>query len=168
MSARLAGLFTEIDPPSLANPTLNFLKQYWDGKRGARAMPCRADIRPAEMKEHLGSVVLVDVLPGFEDFRYRTVGTKVTRYMMGGATGKTVREVFARYGEAAVNGTLATYRKCARDRAIVHAWGGTEWLGHDFLDFDSLYLPLSDDGRDVNMVLSAVTFEPAGQVKAKK
>ncbi|HUJ03619.1 MAG TPA: PAS domain-containing protein, partial [Rhizomicrobium sp.] len=66
MSARLAGLFTEIDPPSLANPVLSFLKAYWDRKRGERAMPARADIKPAEIKEHLGSIVLVDVLPGSE------------------------------------------------------------------------------------------------------
>jgi hypothetical protein len=165
MPPRLPGVFTEIEPRHLANPTLAFLKQYWDEKRGGRPMPSRADINPAEMKPHLGWVVLVDVAPDFSDFRYRTIGTSVTRYILADATGKTVREVFSRYGEAALNGNLATYRKCARDRVIVHAYGPAEWMEHDFLDFESLYLPLSDDGETVNMILSAVLFEMAAPLK---
>lgn len=166
MSPRLSGVSTEIDPSHLANPVLAFLKDYWDQKRGRRPMPSRNDINPAEMKPHLGWVVLVDALPDFSDFRYRTVGTSVTRYILADATGKTVREMFARYGEAALNGNLATYRKCARDHAIVHAYGPAAWMEHGFLDFDSLYLPLSDDGKTVNMILSAVVFEPTTGLKA--
>ena len=166
MSARLSGVVTDINPAQLTNPTLAFLKDYWEQKRSARPMPSRADIKPQEMKQHLGWVVLVDVLPNFTDFRYRTIGTNITRYVLADATGKTVREVFARYGEAAVNGVISAYRKCARDQVIVHSYGPAGWLDHDFLDFDSLYLPLSDDGKTVNMVLAAVLFEPAGTVKS--
>ena len=112
-------------------------------------------------------MVLADVLPDFADIRYRTIGTNITRYVLADATGKTVREAFARYGEAAVNGVLSVYRKCARDRVVVQSYGPADWLEHDFLDFDSLYLPLSDDGTSVNMVLAAVLFEPAGQIKSR-
>ena len=165
MPRRLSGVFTEINPAHITNPILAFLKDYWDKKRGIRPMPARADIVPAEMKPHLGWVVLVDVLPDFSDFRYRTIGTNVTRYILADATGKTVRDVFERYGEAAVNGNLVTYRKCARDKAIVRAYGPAAWMEHDFLDFESLYLPLSDDGETVNMILSAVLFEMAAPLK---
>lgn len=165
MSPRLSGVFTEINPARLANPTLSFLKDYWDSKRGARPMPSRADIHPVEMKQHLGWVVLADALEGFTDFRYRTIGTSVTRYIMADATGRTASEVFSEYGQAAVNGVIAAYRKCARDHAIVHAYGPADWLDRDFLDFESLYLPLSDDGRTSNMVLSAVLFEKAAPLK---
>ena len=165
MSARVSGVFTEIDPPKLLNPTLVFLKNYWDRKRGARQMPSRADINPSEMKQCLGWVVLVDVLPGFSDFRYRTIGTRVSGYFAPASTGKNVTEVFASYGDTVVNAMLAPYRKAARDRVVVHAWGAADWIGRAFLDFESLYLPLSDDGMASNMVLSAVTFELAGQLK---
>ena len=165
MPRHLSGVFSEINPAHISNPVLAFLRDYWDQKRGSRPMPSRADINPAEMKLHLGWVVLVDVLPDFSDFRYRTVGTNVTRYVLADATGKTVREMFARYGEAALNGNLATYRKCARDRVIVRAYGPADWMEHDFLDFDALYLPLSDDGEAVNMILSAVLFEMAAPIK---
>jgi len=159
MSSRLTGIHNEIDPPTLQHPVLAFLKNYWDVQRGARKMPTRADIKPADMKEHLGWIILLDVLPDFSDFRYRTIGTRVTQYFLADSTGKTLSEAFGSYGEAAVNGVLAVHRKAAQDQVVVRAYGGAGWLGRAFLDFDSLFLPLSDDGVTANMVLSAFTFD---------
>src|SRR6202000_1752501 len=120
MSARVSGVFTEINPTKLVNPTLAFLKDYWERKRGARAMPSRADINPSEMKQHLGWIVLADALPGFTDFRYRTIGTRVSSYFAPSSTGKLVTEVFHDNGPAVVNAMLAPYRKTARDKVILH------------------------------------------------
>lgn len=159
MSARLTGIQTEFDPQHLQNPVLAFLKAYWDSKKAGRALPSRADVKPSDMKEHLGWIILVDVLPDFTDFRYRTIGTRVTQYFLADSTGKTVTEAFAPYGEAAVNGVLWIHRKSARDKLVIRSHGGAGWLGRSFLDFDALYLPLSDDGQTVNMILSAFTFD---------
>jgi len=167
MSSRLSGVSSEIDPQNLDQPVLRFLKDYWDGKRAGRAMPSRADIKPAEMKEHLGWIILVDVFPDFSDFRYRTIGSRVTQYFLQDSTGKTISEAFAPSGEAAVNGVLAVHRKCARDRVVLRSHGGAGWLGRSFLDFDALYLPLSDDGATVNMILSAFIFDRAALLKAR-
>jgi hypothetical protein len=161
MPARLSGIKNEIDPQNLQHPVLAFLKSYWDAKRGARLMPSRAEIRPSDMKEHLGWIVLLDVLPDFSDFRYRTIGSRVTQYFLSDSTGKTVTEAFQPYGEAAINGVLWVHRKTAQDRIPVRAYGGAGWLGRSFLDFDALHLPLSDDGVNANMVLSAFTFDMA-------
>ena len=161
------GVHSEIDPEELDNPALNFLKTYWMSKRGERLMPSRADIRPAEMKEHLGWIILLDALPGFADFRFRMIGTRVSQYFLEDATGKTIREAFARYGEQVISGVLATHRKAARDRVVVRAHGGAGWLGRSFLDFDAIYLPLSDDGEHVNMILSAFTFDVSALIKAR-
>lgn len=167
MSSGATGIHTEIDPQKLQNPVLAFLKTYWDRKRGKRAMPARADIRPPEMKEHLGWIILLDVLPGAEDFRFRTVGTRVTEYFLTDATGKTVTEAFARYGDDAVKAVLATHRKVARDGVAVRVHGGAGLFDRAFLDFDALYLPLSDDGISVNMILSAFTFDLSELLKVR-
>ncbi len=159
MSARLAGVRSEIDPKDLENPVLAFLKSYWDFKRASRRMPSRADIKPSDMKEHLGWIILADVLPNYGDFRYRMIGTRVSQYFLADSTGKTLTEAFGPYGEAAVNGVLSVHRKAARDKVIVRAYGGAGWLGHSFLDFDAIFLPLSDDGETANMLLSAFTFD---------
>jgi hypothetical protein len=168
MSSRISGVQNEINPQNLENPALAFLKSYWDAKRGPRVMPSRADIKPADMKEHLGWIILLDALPEFADFRYRTVGTRVTQYFLADSTGKTLSEAFATYGEAAVNGVIAIHRKAARDKIAMRAYGGAGWLGHEFLDFDAIYLPLSDDGVTANMILSAFTFDVSELVRKRE
>ena len=167
MSGRLSGINTEIDPQNLQNPVLSFLKAYWDGKRGERRMPTRAEIKPADMKEHLGWVILLDALPDFSDFRYRTIGTRVTQYFLADSTGKTLSEAFGPYGDAAINGVVATHRKAARDQVAVRCYGGAGWIGRSFMDFDALFLPLSDDGVTANMILSAFTFDLAKLLQAR-
>jgi hypothetical protein len=167
MSGRLSGIHNEIDPQNLQHPVLAFLRSYWESKRGGRAMPSRADIRPGELKEHLGWIILLDAFPDFSDFRYRTIGTRVTQYFLADSTGKTLTEAFGPYGEAAVNGVIATHRKAAKDQVVVRAYGGAGWLGRSFLDFDALFLPLSDDGVTANMILSAFTFDLAQLLQAR-
>jgi hypothetical protein len=167
MSGRLSGINTEIDPQNLQNPVLSFLKTYWDGKRGDRRMPTRAEIKPADMKEHLGWIILLDALPDFSDFRYRTIGTRVSQYFLADSTGRTLSEAFGQYGDTAVNGVIATHRKAARDQLAVRAYGGAGWLGRSFMDFDALFLPLSDDGVTANMILSAFTFDLAKLLQSR-
>lgn len=167
MSANVTGVQTEIDPPHLQHPVLAFLKSYWDKKRGGRNMPSRADIRPSEMKEHLGWILLLDVLDGGVDFRFRTVGTRIAEYFLMDATGKTVTEAFAPYGEAAAKAVLATHRKVAREGVVVRAYGGAGVFGREFLDFDAIYLPLSEGGKAVNMILSGFTFDVSALLKAR-
>jgi len=159
MSSRLSSIQNDIDPQLLENPVLAFLKSYWGGMRKGRAMPSRADIKPADMKEHLGWIILLDALPGLVDFRYRMIGSRVTQYFLSDSTGKTISEAFEPYGEAAVKGVLWVHRKCAQEKLAVRSHGGAGWLGRSFLDFDALHLPLSDDGETVNMIISAFTFD---------
>jgi hypothetical protein len=163
MAHRIKNVGSEIDPLALANPTLAFLRSYWESKRNGRAMPSRADIDPLEMKEHLGWLILADVLANYEDFRFRLVGTRVTDYFGRDITGKRLSEAYAGFGPAALKMALAVYRKVARDRIVLRTFGNTGWLGEDFLDFEQLFLPLSEDGVRANMVMSAFTFDARRQ-----
>ena len=163
MAPRIENVGSEIDPRALANPTLAFLKAYWEGKRNGRSMPSRMDIDPLEMKEHLGWIILADVLGDCVDFRFRLVGTRVTDYFGRDITGKTLSESYASHGTAALKMALAVYRKVARDRLVLRTFGNAGWLGQDFLEFDQLFLPLSDDGMRANMVMSAFTFDARRQ-----
>jgi hypothetical protein len=165
MSSRPRGVVFEIDPAHLEHPVLAFLKDYWERKRGSRPFPARADIMPAQMKEHLGWIVLVDVLS--DEFRYRMIGSRVSAYFLKQATGKTVSEAFAEYGQPAVDGVRALHRRTAREKVVIRASGGADWLGKPAFDFDALCLPLSDDGASVNMILCGFTFGLADTLKAK-
>jgi hypothetical protein len=113
MNDRLERVGTEINPAVLENETLAFLFKYWNDKRGTRAMPTRAEIKASEIKEHLGWVILMEVLPGFSDFRYKLIGTLVNQYYLGDSTGKTVREAFfAERGKPCSANVRATKLSC--------------------------------------------------------
>ena len=167
MTSSMVGVQSEIDPRILKHPTLASVRAYWDRQRGERAMPARSDIHPLGMKEHLGWIMLLDVLPAAADFRFRTVGTRVTEYFLHDATGKTVTEAFGRYGDAAVKAVLSTHRKVAREGVVLRIYGGAALFGRAFLDFDAIYLPLSEDGAAVNMILSVFTFDQSALLKAR-
>ena len=79
MTERLERVGTEINPSELENETLAFLHRYWKDKRGTRTMPSRADIKASELKEHLGWIIFMEVLPDYSDFRYKLIGTLVNR-----------------------------------------------------------------------------------------
>lgn len=149
----------EINPARVTQPVLAAVYAYWKQKRGQRPMPTRADILPSELREHLGWIVMVDVTPGFEEFRYRLVGTLVNQYFLADATGKTIREAFSAYAPNVASAVTAVHRKAARDKVVVRSHGASDWMGGGFEEFDALYLPLSDDGDTCNMLLTAFTFD---------
>jgi hypothetical protein len=164
---RIEGISVEENPSELTHPTLAFLRHYWDVKRGGRLMPARAEFLPRDLKDHLGWIVLVDVTKDLSEFRYRLVGTRVTQYLLRECTGKSLVEAFEPFGEAASKANLAIYRKVARDRTVMRCFGGAGWLGRGYLDFDALFLPLSDDGERVNIILCAFTFDTMKLVKVR-
>ena len=106
-------------------------------------------------------------LPWTSALACRTVGTRVTEYFLQDATGKTVKEAFAPYGEDTIKAVLATHRKVAREGVVLRVHGGAGLFGRAFLDFDAIYLPLSEDGATVNMILSGFTFDRSALLTAR-
>jgi hypothetical protein len=170
MAERLENVGTEINPATLENETLAFLHRYWHEKRGNRAMPSRADIKASEMREHLGWMMLVESLPDLSEFRYKLVGTLVTQYFLGDSTGKTIGEAFhkAERPEVSAKAVKAMFRKCARDKVIVHCFGDAGWIGRGYESFNCICLPLSDDGETVNMILHAFVFDKSSVLMARQ
>jgi len=168
MTEKKAGLGAEYNPVKLDHPTLAALHTYWNEKRGDRRMPSRADIRPSELKDHLGWVIMADVLPGGQEFRYRLIGTLVTQYFLTETTGKTVTEAFARMGETVSNAVLAVMRVVTRDGVPIRACGDANAFAVGFEEFDALFLPLSDDGETVNVILHAFVFDRPDVLMARQ
>jgi hypothetical protein len=142
------------------HPTISFFRQYWESKRAGRAMPSRHDIVASELREHLGWVVLLDVLPGAADFRYRLVGTLVAQYFLYDGTGKTVTEAFRpETPQAMRESVLAIFRKVATKRRIVSLSLPPGGVGPRTEACDVILMPLSDDGVNVNVILEAFVFD---------
>lgn len=150
----------QVNPARVERPELQYLFDYWNDKRRGRAMPSRADFALRELKPQLGWLSLLDVLPEGNDFRYRLVGTRIARYFRSDTTGKTVTEAFAPV-PAAREIMLALLRSVASQASVVRTWGNLGWMGNNFEDFESLFLPLSDDGVTVNMIMNPFVFDRA-------
>ena len=134
---------------------------YWQTKRGARPMPRRADLDPTEIPPLLlPGITLVDVVPDPRRYVYRLVGTMEAEVRGYDPTGKSVGDAY--FGENAEDATEC-YDLVVATRAPIldplpflerkRGYSGTE----------SLFLPLSNDGITVNMIL--VFFDPEAVVK---
>lgn len=129
------------------------LFNYWRAKRGDRPMPARADIDPAEIKAFLPLSILVDVTyddAGEPDFTYRLVGTREVEIRGGDPTGRRVAEAF--HGPSLEN-VVGCYRLVVDNRT---PFLDDEYFvreGDNFADEANLFLPLSNDGEKVNMVM---------------
>jgi hypothetical protein len=137
---------------------LGAIYAYWASKRRGRSMPSRADIDPLELKAYLPQLVLLDVEGDPLRFRYRLVGTEVTRVRRGlsksDPTGRFVDEVTHHQGTGAV---LAHYRRVvAERRPSTDAGTYPPSPERPWLRFSRLVLPLSPDDVAVNMLLVAL------------
>ena len=124
-------------------------------------MPRRKDIHPSEFRDHLQWTILVDVPPDLQDFRFRLVGTSVTSYFDREPTGKTVAEAFSALDPSVGEAVSAVLRKCAREKVVLRSWGSGEIFRPGYEHFDAIYLPLSDDEEQVNVILLAFVFDQA-------
>lgn len=150
--------FRVLDPDLSDNPRFLDLKAYWDQKRGARAMPMRADIDPLDLRKHLGSLILIDVLPGATDFRMRLIGSTIVEALGRDSTGKLLSSLMP----ADVNWWRFChdlYSEIARHAVIARARGNLRMVGRDFRRFDSVLLPLDAGDGTVGMILAEQIFD---------
>ena len=77
----------------LPHEPLRFLLRYWTEKRGPSAAPLTTSINPLEMVPALGFIMLLDVIEGGIDFRYRLYGTGIVERTGKDWTGKTVSDM---------------------------------------------------------------------------
>lgn len=133
--------------------SLSKVYAYWQQKRGARAMPARSDIDPAEIKPLLPYMILVDVVYDQQtrpDFIYRLVGTREVEIRGNDPTGRRVAEAF--HGPSAEN-AVGCYVQVVETRAPLLDDEYFVRDGDRYADEANLFLPLSNDGEQVNMVM---------------
>jgi hypothetical protein len=134
-------------------PDLRALFDYWRSKRAGRRMPSRGDLDPAEIKTMLPSMILVDVVydaAGKADFVYRLLGTREVDIRGENPTGKRVADAY--FGPSLEN-VLGCYQTVVESR---EPYLDDEYYvrdGDHFADEANIFLPLSNDGERVNMIL---------------
>lgn len=120
-------------------------------------MPLRADIDPLELKKHLASLCLLDVIEFGRDFRYRLVGTAIASMNERDVTGTTIRTEYScpvtlRYVDA-VLGRVVSEGQPRFTRGKVFWRPAKEHRG-----FEAGYFPISANGCSVDMILAEIRF----------
>lgn len=143
------------NPPASprADERIARLIQLWEEKRGARAMPARADFSIVELRPWLGHIVLLEAIERGADFRYVLFGARLVQTFRFDLTGRRVSECIAEIGPLA----LQEYRDVYRSRQPLVSSRLAHLVPHkDHVTIDKLALPLSPDGRAVDQILAAI------------
>jgi hypothetical protein len=137
--------------PDTCHPNTIALYKYWLAKCGSRSMPARADIDPVEMpRQLLPGISIVDVVADERRYVYRLVGTEDVEVRGYDPTGKSVLEGF--FGPSPED-ALSCYDRVVETRApLLDPTPFTAPSGK-WINEETLFLPLSDDGKSVNKIL---------------
>lgn len=139
------------DDPRL-HPKLRELWAFWDRLRGARVMPRQDEVHALVLKPWLGNVLLLDVVEGGRDFRYRVYGTIVVEHFGFDLTGRLVGECADQIGPK----PLLEYRRVA-ESGRPEAVARISPAARDYLQMDKLALPLAAaDGGPVTRILAGL------------
>lgn len=138
---------------------------YWDGLRGFRSMPTRAEFDPLAIHKHLPGILFIEVEGvdenGMGIYRYRVVGTNEVENRGHNPTGKLVNDGwFAESLEA----SLADYEWVRLNKTCFYA--PIDFVTTDHLPIRelSILLPFGEEGGEVTHILVySERFEAAGQ-----
>jgi hypothetical protein len=140
------------------SPVLHAIAAYWKEVCGLRLRPERADIDPAAIpRAVLPHVLMLDVLAE-DEFRYRLIGTGITKHVGRDLTGQNVDP--AGYGQSHQL-LVDVCRDVVRTGRPMQVMGEGRWSEHHW-KFGAVLLPLGPV-YDVNILLGGCEFEPAGR-----
>lgn len=145
-----------VDPVAVDHPVLAELLAGWRSKRGTDVAPQYVNFSPRDIAKHLSSAVVAEALPDYSDFRYRLVGSRVTRYFLSDATGKTIR---AEFGGELGEFLIGLNQQVCREKTPIRLTGPAAVVDDVlFPDYDTLYLPWAN-GDVIDRIVSIFTFE---------
>jgi hypothetical protein len=138
---------------------LRQLYAYWLSKKGTARAPPRSAIEPAEIVGLLPNLALVDVVGDLPRFRVRLFGTKLVAAYGQDITGKFTDEIDL---DTIGPDLEAQMRRVVRDwRPHVVRVQLKRADDRRRIEYERVWLPLSADGKTVNMLLGGVAVEIA-------
>lgn len=140
----------------IGSAAIRQLFNYWQSKCPPGGIPRRADIDPAEIPSLMPNLLIADIEDAPFRVRYRLVGTKVVQMTGYEFTGKYLDEIALPNDEGPFQ---ECYQLACETKTPVLTrikWRLTEDTTEEY---DICILPLSDDGRRVNMALAIECYE---------
>ncbi|GAB2175906.1 PAS domain-containing protein [Dongia sp. agr-C8] len=149
---------TVLKSASAADPDLGDLAgllQLWESRCKEGLLPARGDFDPLDLKKFLGRIVLFDVLENPRRFRFRLVGTDwVLRFGLD-PTNTLVDDFPRAQSRPFINEVLG---KAVDGRAPLWVRRAILIEGR-YYHYGMLLMPLSADGKSVNMIMAGFDLE---------
>jgi hypothetical protein len=143
--------------PVDATPKIKALYDYWLSIHPpGGGLPGRRHLDPLDIPELLPNIWMIDVTrnPNADTpmrMRFRLVGTEIVKFTGRDVTGFWLDQVYPDYGNTAA---FRAHRDCAERGAPGYRKSGVlSNPGRHFIEAERLYLPLAEDGRQVDIVL---------------
>jgi hypothetical protein len=129
------------------------LFRYWRAKQADRRMPSRSDLDPIEFSKLWPYLILVE--KSAAQYRYRLIGSALARQLGRDVTGAIVGSQFNNAADAIAAKKAIYERVFITARPLLVSVDLRSGFGtvHNVLQ---LLLPLSNNGADVNMVISSL------------
>jgi len=146
-------------PEELTSTQLKRMHAVWSTLAAGRFAPTRKEIAPARFKEVLPTIFLLDVIDAGEDFRFSLGGDRLVRVLQErfdpGA------RLSATKGSNFYERCIRLFRLCVATRKGLAVGPAKAALpGREFMEVETLVLPLSDDGETVTGILGAIYVVP--------
>jgi hypothetical protein len=126
--------------------------EHWCRWKPTGRLPRLDEIYPHRLGDAVPSVMVMDVLEDEQDYRYRIVGALEAETRCGDPTGLTVRRIYGSKPDV-MDFCLESY-----DLAAASPWGIIDFsieasVNPRYLELDTMFLPLSEDGARVTQIL---------------
>jgi len=154
-------VFEAFDPTSLPDRKLRRLYDYWKSRHRDGACPSRRDIDPVDIPDLLPNIFLLDVIGDAQDFVFRLAGTLVEDAFSMPLRGKSIAEIQRAAGTPI---PVAHHVEVARGGGPRYREGEMLVAGRDHWKTHRLLLPLSSDGRRVDVLVGGAVFLLGGRV----
>jgi hypothetical protein len=149
------------NPAQLPDNKLRRLYDYWRSHCQDGALPSRRDIDPLDIPELLPNLFLLDVIGDAEDFIFRLAGTLVEDAFSMPLRGRSITEIQKAAGTPI---PVAQHIEVARGGGPRYREGSVLVAGRDHWRTQRLLLPLSSDGRVVDVLIGGAIFLLGGRV----
>lgn len=150
---------------SLMDKRLRALAASYEDWAKGKAMAARSDIVPRKIPRLLPYILLFDRIThhGRPGFRTRLCGSEITEMLRFDATGESFAadppggDITARIAQ--------TLNSVIELRGPVRIAGNLQIAGREFVHFEAIFFPLSEDGITIDKILGCVVRRPANQDK---
>ena len=151
---------TPFELPESAAPKIKALLDYWRSLfPAAGRLPGRQHLDPLDIPQLLPDIWMVDVRPEPLRFRFRLVGTEIVKLTGRDATGLWLDQVYPGYEHTEA---YRCHRHCALSGRPAYRKGGVmSNPNRRFVEAERLYLPLAQNGKDVDILLIMTLYAGA-------